>query len=191
MKKCYYTVDRNESLVGGSEIKLKQFKDITPAALQNLVDTEFPNGLSKHGEIYYLCSKAQFISPKEIAHRLVDGLEPSLGYPIDLLWEQVRRARFSEHPSRFQCIFGWETVEYAKQQAQSLGWKDKPIYEVFPSGKTFIANMSLLFATSSNLMVNHLANEYWEGNNGPEEFSVVREVLIDLPATIGKQVGMT
>ncbi|UEX79169.1 hypothetical protein [Sediminicurvatus halobius] len=81
--------------------------DVNPHVLAAHVDELFPEGVSAHGERYFLRNEAQalIVSPM-----------------LELLFEQVHRAAYAERASRLQSMFAVETLAEARRfQAQYGG----------------------------------------------------------------------
>lgn len=173
MKK-FYSVDRVGTLQEGMVIVLMRYSDVSPPFLQTHVDYLFPDGLSMHGERYLINnnSKGNIASPA-----------------IELLFENVRRANFSECPSRFQSFFACCSIEEARTFRNTYGSNDSQIFEVYTENRFFKANMCLLGNNHTNLVCSYLAHEYWAGNSGPPELSEFTEILLELPVTIGPKIG--
>lgn len=170
--KVFYAVDRTKGLEEGQDIKLVKHEDIEPPFLQEHVDALFPDGVSVHGDRYFLC----------------DGAKGAIASPaIELLFEYVRRSHFPEITSRHESFFAWETLEEAKFFRQHFGASTDRIFEIYSTNSFFKANMNLLNNELSTLACSYLANEYWKGNEGPTEHHLW-ECLLDLPVTVGKQV---
>jgi hypothetical protein len=169
-----YTVDRRGVCSTGAVISLTKFDDITPPYLQRHVDESFPDGVSRHGNQYFLgdTSVATAASPN-----------------IELLWEYVRRANFPAGPSRFTSMFGCASEADARTFAALHG--AGTIWEVDLSN-AFRADMSWLHLNGSILEVSYAANAYWR----QEPVTSVRpatpsfwEYLMPLPLTVGAQIG--
>jgi hypothetical protein len=172
MKK-FYTVDRVGTLSSGTVINITKYDDVNPKALQVHVDSLFPSGVSFHGENYLL---------KNDSHGKISSSA------IELLFEYVRRSNFPEIPSRFECSFACETIEEAKVFRTNFGQPTDRIFEVFSEGSYFKGNMVLLENNQTSLVCSYFADEYWKGNQGPNP-DCFWEVLLELPVTIGEQVG--
>lgn len=143
----FLTVDRRRTMNQGQVISLVKHADISPPELQLHVNCLFPEGLSRHGERYFISSQTQ-----------AQETNPS----IELLLEYVRRARFPNRPSRFQSLFGIMTMEDALWFASAYGCDDSLIWEV--ECETFFrADMSLLTQNCTNLVYSYYAELYWSG----------------------------
>jgi hypothetical protein len=146
----FYTVDRKETLQQGIEIKLQKYNDIKPDYLQKHVDMMFPNGLTLHGEQYFLRNTIKSI------------ISPA----IELLFEYVRRAFFSSRPSRYQSLFGFESIDYAQEFRAQYGKPDAPIWKV-ETELYFRADLSLLTLANSLLVTSYFAYQYLSGDSSP------------------------
>jgi hypothetical protein len=144
----FYTVDRKETLHQGIEIMLQKSNDIKPDYLQKHVDMMFPDGVTLHGEQYFLRNTTKgIISPA-----------------IELLLEYVRRAFFSSRPSRFQSFFGFESIDYAEKFRAQYANQDTPTWEV-EAELYFRADMSLLTLANSLLISSYFTYQYWSGDS--------------------------
>jgi hypothetical protein len=171
--KTFYTVDRAGALFDGAVIDIVKHDDISPKNLQIHVDSLFPNGVSSHGDRYFL---------KNDSHGQITSAA------IELLFEYVRRANFSGLPSRFESLFACETIEDALKFRSYFGKPSDSIFEVFSDRTSFKGNMALLDNNQTSLVCSYFADEYWNGNQGPLT-GCFWEVLLELPVKIGKQIG--
>lgn len=164
-----YTVDRLGSLTEGLECTLTRHDDISPPFLAGHVGQLFPEGVSNHGERYFLQNEAKALIASPM---------------LELLFEQVRRASFPERPSRFQSMFAVETLEEALQFRSRYG--GAAIYAV-TADITFRADMSLLNGENSTLVTSWLAHRYWDGKAGPT--NAFWEWLMKCPVKVGNRVA--
>ena len=155
-------------------ISLARYTDGVPPYLQAHVDQLFPDGLSIHGKRYLIDPDSR-------------GNLPSAA--IELLFEHVRRASFSECPSRFQSFFACTSIEDAHEFRKSYGNESVSIFEIYTENEFFKGNMRLLDNNQTNLVCSYLAHEYWTGNPGPSELVGLTEVLLNLPVTVGPRVA--
>lgn len=165
----FYIVDRQHSLREGLTIELTRYSDISPRELQLHVDDMFPDGLSSHGERYFLRS---------------DALALVASPNIEILFEYVRRAAYPSRPSRFQSVFAFRTLADARIFRASYSTKTEPIWELHAQSY-FIADMRLLTAGNSILWYSYLAHKYWKGE--PSE-DPLWEVLLVPPVTVLRSV---
>ena len=167
----FYTVDRKETLQQGIEITLQKYNDIKPDYLQKHVDMMFPDGVTLHGEQYFLrnTTKGIIITPA-----------------IELLLEYVRRAFFQSLPSRFQSLFGFESIDYAKKFRSQYGNPNAPIWKVEVE-LYFRADMSLLTLANSLLFSSYFAYQYWSGDSSPSN-KPFWEILLVPPVKILRKI---
>ncbi|MGF1878095.1 DUF2441 domain-containing protein [Photobacterium frigidiphilum] len=170
--KIFYAVDREGRLNKGEELSLDKHEDISPDFLQSHVDGMFPDGMSVHGEKYFLSndSKGNIASPA-----------------IELLFEYVRKSDFPEVNSRFQSFFACETLDDARLFRNKFGDSSSRIFEIHSSNPSVKVNMNLLSNGSSTLVCSYFAQEYWMGHAGPDE-NPFWEVLLSLPILVSTQV---
>ena len=164
----FYTVDRAGTLSEGLVCQLNIYQDISPPELAVHVKDLFPDGVSIHGEQYFLSNKAQAMA--------VDPM-------LELLFEQVRRTTQPERPSRLQSMFAVETLDQARLFQSEFG--GSAIYKV-NSNVTFRANMRLLNAGNSNLATSWFAHLYWKGEAGP--INLFWEYILKCPVHVGERV---
>ena len=130
------------------------YTDISPTELQGHVDEMFPEGISRHGDSYFLNNKSS-----------VGATSPS----IEILFEYVRRACYPDEPSRFQSFFAFESLESAKLFRIGFGCCKNTIWKVHAM-KAFRADMNLLAFESTVLRHSYYANLYWQGRPGSDPF---------------------
>lgn len=165
----FYTVDRVGTLYEGSECGLVKYSDINPPCLGIHVDELFPDGISTHGERYFLRNDART--------QVVDPM-------LELLFDQVRRAAYLDRPSRFQSMFAVGSLAAAHQfQAQYGGGA---IYRV-SADVIFRGDMNLLNAGNSTLVTSWFAHQYWRGEAGSKD--PFWEWLLKCPVKVGERVA--
>lgn len=164
----FYTVDRKGTLFEGQLCSLVKHTDVEPPVLSEYVNELFPEGVSSHGERYFLQNQSQvmIVSPM-----------------LELLFEQVRRAAFSDRPSRFQSMFALETLTEACRFQSQFG--SGSIYKV-NADVVFRGNMNFLNAGNSILATSWFANQYWKGEPGLQE--PFWEFLLKCPVKVGERV---
>lgn len=165
----FYTVDRQNYLKEDLVIQLRRYENITPPELQAHVDELFPDGVSSHGERYFLRgdSSALIADPN-----------------IEILFEYVRRASYPARPSRFQSVFAFISVDEAKAFRDRYGESNSLIWELEAS-ESFTADMSLLTAGNSILVYSYFANKYWQGEPSATPFW---EALLFPPVRVLRKV---
>jgi hypothetical protein len=151
-KKKLYTLDRKGSLTSGLKIKLIQYKDIEPPPYQKHIDLMFPQGVSNHGDLYFLSNKSQ---------------STDVSSQIEILAEYVRRSNYKMRPSRFQSFFAVDNLEQIKQFSEKFG--NGTVYEI-ETRNYFKADMNWLFQGNSILSYSHSLHEYWKGNSTTNPF---------------------
>jgi hypothetical protein len=158
-------VDRRETLSQGKIINLTKFGDIKPPELQVHVDDMFPAGVSNHGDQYFLNNnqKATIASPS-----------------IEIIYEYVRRASFSNKPSRFQSFFACGSELGAINFRQRYGKETDSIWLV-EAEEYFMGDMNLLQIENSILVISYFANKYWRGEPGDNPFW---EILLNPPISV-------
>jgi hypothetical protein len=170
--KVFYAVDRERKLSHGKVLCLEKHNDITPVELQKHVHELFPEGVSIHGDKYFLNNAS-----------LGNVTEPA----IELMFEYVRKAHFPFITSRFQSFFACENLDEARAFKKRFNDSTLPIYEICSDSSYFKANMNLLRNGDSILVGSFFAQEYWSGRSGPDA-TPFWEVLLSLPITVGQQI---
>ena len=165
----FFTVDRLGSLTEGQVCSLVKYSDVMPPALADHVEELFPDGISAHGERYFLRDEAK-----------VTITNPML----ELLFEQVRRAAFSQCPSRLQSMFAVETLAEAKRFQSDYG--GAAIYKV-KADVIFRGDMNLLHGGNSTLVTSWFAHQYWKGEAGPQ--TPFWEWLLQCPVNVYERVA--
>jgi hypothetical protein len=141
-----FTVDRSNRLTPGLVLDRERHDDLDPPELQPHVDELFPDGVTAHGNGYFLAG----------------GQAATLASPnIELVFEYVRRARFQEAPSRFESVFGCEDAPSAETFQTRWGDPGASIWEVEFDGEPFEADMTCLTLQGSILMASYAAERYW------------------------------
>ncbi len=166
-----YTVDRLGTLTQNQVCKLVKHDDISPKFLNFHAADMFPEGVSRHGDSYFLGSKQKTLIAS-----------PAL----ELTFEYVRRSIYPDRPSRFQCMFAVDNLESARLFMEKHPDYDSSIWEV-DAEVVFRANMNMLYAGDSILVTSYRANMYWAGDPGPDGFPFW-EYLLKCPVIIGKRV---
>jgi hypothetical protein len=144
-----FTVDRAGTLVAGQTIDLVRHTDIDPSLLQAHVDAMFPNGVTQHGNAYFLEASAA-----------TTAVNPS----IELLFDYVRRTSYPAAPSWFESVFGFDTSPEADAFRSAPGWGNPAarIFEVETDAPPFRADMTCLTLVGSILISSYVANRYWQ-----------------------------
>jgi len=165
----FFTVDRLGNLTEGRVCSLVKYSDIKPPELADHVEELFPDGISAHGERYFLSdeAKATIASPM-----------------LELLFEQVRRAAFPKCPSRLQSMFAVETLSEAERFQSDYG--GAAIYKV-NADVTFRGNMTLLHGGNSTLVTSWFAHQYWKGEAGSQ--TPFWEWLLKCPVNVCERVA--
>lgn len=167
----YYTLDRTGRLSEGMILGLVRHLDVQPDFLLKHVDEMFPEGVTEHGNSYFLRGS-----------RPANSVESA----IELLFEYVRRSHYPDRPSRFQSVFAFASVEETQTFRKKHGKPTHVIWEV-EATLSFKGNMGLLTLASSLLTLSWRAHEYWRGQPGkgvPELW----ECLLVPPVTIVRPI---
>jgi len=167
----YFTVDRRKQLTPRMVLNTdtnydnRKFWPIMNICnkddLSNLVNELYPNGLTEHGKRYLL--------DECLAIRTNNGPAPAVpNIPImELVFELVRRIEFPNQISRFQAIFGWETIEEAIEFKKSHGINDSSICAVICKESAKL-DMNLLYLGGSTIGSIFFARKYWSGKAGTD-----------------------
>lgn len=168
-----FTIDRTSGLRPGMTCSLTEYRDIKPVEVAEIIREMCPGGVSRHGKMY-----------------LVEGTQTSTlsDATTEMLFEWVRRAKFPDRPSRYQCIFAVDSLSSANTFMQEMGVTGAPIFRVVPNTEPFRADMRLLDAKMSAAVNVYFASLYWQGLPHPAGSSFW-EWLVPCPAIIGEQIG--
>ncbi|NME64457.1 DUF2441 domain-containing protein [Clostridium cadaveris] len=172
----FYHIDRLNKLQEGNEINLIMYKDLkgetqsTTTLLQNQVDNMFEDGVSSHGEQY-------FISGSMFNDTSVD---------IELIFELYRRIYFPEKISRFQAFYCVEK-ENLKSMLQRLrvNINNVSVFEI--QSDVFEKHDMNLLLKNSNLVNTIYADLYWKGKSIQDP---LYEILVKPPFKVGKKVNI-
>lgn len=176
----FYHIDRGNNLKSGQEISLTKFTDIVVPGntemtikLNQKLEEYFPNGVSRHGERYFVASIKQ------------ENIKDFINYDIELIFELERRVRYPQMISRFEAFFAVEKSEI-KKMIRSLckGPKVVKVFEV-ECEEYIKLDMSLLNKQSS-LMTIVNADMYWmgESSNNP-----LYEILLRPPIKVLREIN--
>ena len=113
-----YHVDRSNELQENQIIQLNKVFFKSDTELCNLFDSLFPNGISRHGELY-LNDFFTFPPNEYPIFCLKDDLEKMGIHVSENLLELYRRANFPEIPSRFTSMFALKNIDDLKKKLDS------------------------------------------------------------------------
>ncbi len=182
----YFTVDRGHKFNPGMVLDADALYDdqrfwsiegmFTKQDLTKLVEELYPGGLTEHGKKYLLDECLIIKTPS--------GPAPAVPHipMVELVFELVRRIEFPELISRYQAIFGWETIEAAEAFKESFGTDESTIY-VVNCKESIKLDMSLLYLGGSTIGSIWYARKYWCGEPGK---TPNWEVLMKPPVTVIK-----
>lgn len=171
-----YHIDRLNLLHQNRILDLDKFFLPNSKSLQPIVTDYYPQGLSFHGDHYYL-----------------SGSDPSQTGALvyELIYEYERKLNFPNQLSRYQSFFC--TTESDLQKWLSLFsngnldiQKGYSIWEIDPlDSKTQEFDASLIGGGNLNglevfspLVTQYFAKKYWSGEKNPEESNVLNEILV-------------
>jgi len=137
----------------------------------------YPNGISKHGEIY-------LHNPyKSVGQRL--EFTPN-ELTLETTFELVRQLKFPNRKSRFQITFGCLTIEDAlKLKVETFG-NVGDIYKVKCDNYS-VADMNLVRQAGCIVGLQIVAEKYWGEQSSPFPFW---EVLMENPIIIVEKVSL-
>lgn len=137
----------------------------------------YPNGISKHGEIYL--------------HNLYKSVGQRLEFTpneltLETTFELIRQLKFPDRKSRFQITFGCLTIEDAlKLKFETFG-NVGDIYKV-ECDKYSVADMNLVRQAGCVIGLQIVAEKYWSGQSSPSPFW---EVLMENPVIIVEKISL-
>jgi len=141
----FITFDRQNRLSEGLVLSLRRWDDVKPAYLQEHVDDLFPEGVSSHGELYFLRGSSQTLVASPA---------------IELIWEYVRRVVNPSAPSRLQSVFGFDLDDEQSASSFSQLYGGGQLW-IVEAEHSFRADMTWLTA-GSILRSSHYATCYWQ-----------------------------
>jgi hypothetical protein len=166
----YYHIDRLGTLTPGNIINLVRYDDVRPEYLQQHVDMLFPEGLSSHGETYFLKNQTP-----------ASGVNPV----IELLFEYVRQSHYANIQSRFQSLFAFGSIEDARIFRERFCNNQGFICRVeCEETQAFKADMNILTLRDSLLVLSYRAHCYWQGLPDPSGAPPLWEYLLKPPVQI-------
>jgi hypothetical protein len=135
----------------------------------------FPNGISKHGEIYL--------------HNPFKSVPPNYStapneFIIETVFELIRRLKFSTKKSRFISTFGCLTLDDAREIRDNV-FKNKGSIYLVSCDNYFKADMKFLRQTASIIGIQIVAEKYWSGLSTSNPFW---EILMEAPIRIIKKI---
>lgn len=176
----FYHIDRTNFLNtlldnGIKDINLKIYNDITcinaNLPLQEIVSEMFPEGVSSHGNAYFLNKPYLLVTSAD----------------IELTFELVRRYKYPNKISRFQSFFAIDKdmlVPMLHRLQSELATIN--IYEV--ESEIYSKHDMNLLIKGDNLVSVALANLYWEGKSIGEP---LYEYLLKPPVRILRKVPIS
>jgi hypothetical protein len=197
----YYTVDRENKLESGMEINLQKedkYPEGLPANLLEHTNHVFPDGLSQWGIAFWLKSYPLLsrVQPSRFKTYVADMQQ--MESIIEMIFEGVRQIAFKDKPSRFQCMYGCETLEEAKAFREKYGQNEfyksesQKIYKVECNGIVHKADMEMLRANLPMVTVSHIASMYWSGQTDADpskDEHPAWEILLPLPIKVLEAVN--
>lgn len=172
----FYHIDRLNRLNEGDEIKLIKYKDLKgenqmiTTLLQNQVDKMFEDGVTSHGDQYFISS----------------SIFNDTSIDIELIFELYRRIYFPENISRFQSFYCVEKESLiAMLQRLRVNMENVIIFEI--ESDTFEKHDMNLLLKGSNLVNTIYADLYWKGESIQNP---LYEILVKPPLKIGKRVSI-
>lgn len=183
----FYHVDEHGELEVGDSMDLEwppQTRNNrvveSPDLNEDILEDEFPAGLSRHGAKYApgsIVTNDSMILPGcwqamsgmiEYISTNDDGQGRSYieAHQIHYEWmiELIRRAEFEDEPSRFQSFFAWPTLEDAEKFIEENRTGGKPIFKVKCEDYK-IRDMELAETPYFGIGFDK-ARKYWKGNPG-------------------------
>jgi hypothetical protein len=172
MAETFYHLDRHDDLDAREVIRLESVEDLPPADGAALADV-YPAGLSEHGRHY--------------------GTQDLYGDDPDALWDVVceaifelqRTTRYPDRPSRFQSVFGFESLDGLDRFAEKYVDEPCAIREI-EADSAFLGDMRLVDAESLADGLRR-ADRYWRGETDSAE--PLWEALLVPPVRVGERVG--
>lgn len=176
--KRYFHVDRTGSLRAGMTINREPVKahptPIPDASVQHFVEQTFPDGLTRHGMSHVFWQYRAFPRNETDVHD-PKALDEMRNRTIELVCELARRACWSTRPSRYECVFAWQTPEDARSFSPA-----GDVWEVEAADK-FRADMNWLrYDTAAGAW--QAVDGYWSGQ--PQSASPTWEIVLVPPVRV-------
>ncbi|MBI1947513.1 MAG: DUF2441 domain-containing protein [Deltaproteobacteria bacterium] len=171
----YFHVDRAGRLSDGLEVRLSSHADVDPPFLQAHLHSQFPKGVSVHGERYFASGAAASMN-----------VEANL----ELIWEMSRRHVRPSAPARAESMFAWERVDDAYWFRGQFGAPRHRIWEIECQKSGFRADPRWLTLAGSALATSHAAHSYWSGEPVDGYWPALSgaglrwEILVPMPVTV-------
>ena len=166
----FYHIDRVGKLTEKAIIGLTKFNDIQPIVLQEHVNSLFPEGVSQHGDTYFISNNGNMIN---------------INTEIELIFEYVRRSNFPKMLSRFQAFYAFDNIYDANEFRVTYCNSKGSIFEV--EAEYFEKHdMGMLMLNGSILSISYYAHLYWKGESNSEKPKW--ENLLKPPIRISKRV---
>jgi len=166
----FFHVDRQKQLKIGTLCNLddvySNMRILLPNTLYSkddvihTIENLFPDGLSKHGRQYLL--EQDLIISDQIGNPM--PLAPHMPM-IELIFELVRRSEFPDQMSRFQSMFGCESIEDARKFKEKFCGNQGQICLVECKEYSRL-DMSLLLLGKTSIGSVFYARKYWSGEAG-------------------------
>lgn len=172
-----FHISRDARLEAGKTIELTKYFDITcsddamTSVLQGKVNEMFPNGVSSHGNQYYL----------------VGALFNDTSADIEMLFEVIRRYKYPNCLSRFEAFYAVDKESFINMCMRlNCDPNTVKIFEV--ECDVYEKHDMTLLRRGSNLASTVFADLYWEGKsiNIP-----LYEYLLKPPVKIIKEVDVS
>lgn len=171
MSETFYHIDRWDDFVPGQTLGLDRLDEWGPE-INSLVGELYPGGVSHHGHHYF-------------TQDLHDGESDDLwDFSCEVIFEAARIARFPDRPSRFQSIFGFETLGDAHTFVDEVVDSGYTVWEV-TADRFFKADMNLVDASDYARGL-HRARYYWRGETFLDD--PLWEVLLVPPVEVVRAV---
>lgn len=162
----FFHVDRLRRLVLGASIETEHLPCKGIDGLEAFAEAMFPDGATWHGHLHFLAGDATDNDAR-----------------IELVWELARRLYNPEAPSRLTAIFGWDSLDNARQFRDSMEPSGGAIWRLESAMAPFRCDMNLLRLADAPVVVAMLAQRYWAGQR-IEEIEPRWELLVAAPATV-------
>lgn len=167
-----FTVDRSGGLYEGMVCELVGDSEIKHADIAAHVKEMYPDGLSFHGLGYLLGTYRD---------------SPVVDVELEMFFDLVRRLRYPDAPSRYQCIFAVDSLDAAMRMAEKLNAQAPRVFKL-QSEKAIRVDMRLLRSDNLPLAKYYLADLYWAGKT-PADGAPIWEWLVPCPVVIGTRVA--
>lgn len=187
-----YHVDRGNLLQPNTTLELdSDFTNFDPELREYLV-ANFPEGVSEHGKRYI----SEFY-PCDYEGGLNKAFIETSSYITESTLELLRKAYFPDHPSRFQSLFAFDSLDkiwddFKKYPIYEIE-VDEDAYKVYDASfliSPFICRFNLDSSVSLSYNQSHIWNYQWKYLNQESSDDPEYECVVSFPIKVLNKVDI-